>query len=235
MTKGGALLRGVKKKLEAATIPGVAFEELETLAWQLISQAGATPNFAQVPGYHWATCIMKNDELCHGIPRGKKVAEGDIITIDVGLLYEGWHLDTSISFGVGKISEEDRHFLEVGKQSLRKAINKARPGSSVYDISQAMQMVVERAGFGAVYQLTGHGIGEELHMEPSIPCVAIRADKRLRIVEGQTLAIEIMYARGNAALKLDDDGWTYRTVDGSLSGMFEETILVTRQGPVVLT
>jgi methionyl aminopeptidase len=235
MRTGGAKLRQVKHQLQAFTKVGTRFEDIEAEAQRLIKAAGAVPNFALVPGYHWATCIMKNDEVCHGIPKGKYVDDGDVITIDVGLLYEKWHLDTSISFAVGSVPAEVTHFLTVGQDSLKKAINKARVGNSIYDISAAMQRVVERAGFGCVYQLTGHAIGEELHMDPSVPCIAQRRDKNLKLYEGQTLAIEIMYAAGDAHLKIDKDGWTYRTSDGSLAGMFEETVLITRNGPEILT
>lgn len=235
MREGGRRLRAIKKHLVEFTQVGTSFEAIEAKAQELIQAGGDQANFAMVPGYHWATCIMKNDELCHGIPKGKKVNNGDVITIDVGLLHDGYHLDTSITFAVGEVKSEVQHFLEVGRQSLKKAINKARVGSSVYDISSAMERVVERAGYGAVYQLTGHGVGEELHGEPSIPCVAQRADKKIKLYEGQTIAVEIMYAAGDPYLKLDKDGWTYRTADGSLSGMFEETVLVSAHGPEILT
>jgi len=235
MRAGGKRMRVVKKALQDFVTVGTTFEAIEAKAQELIKAQGGIPNFALVPGYHWATCVMKNDELCHGIPKNKVVDDGDVITIDVGMLYEGWHLDTSITFAVGTVSSEISHFLEVGKQSLKKAIAKARVGSSVYDVSSAMQRVVERAGYSAAYQLTGHGIGEELHMEPSIPCEADRADKKIKLYEGQTVAIEIMYAMGDATVVLDKDKWTYRTQDGSLSGMFEETVLVTAAGPEILT
>jgi len=235
MREGGLKIRQIKKDLEAAVRVGTTFESIEAHAQKLISEAGGKPNFAMVPGYHWATCIMKNDELCHGIPKAKRVEDGDLISIDVGMLYQGWHLDTSISFGVGKVSGEVEHFLSVGRQSLKKAIAKARSGSSIYDLSSAMQRVVERAGYSAAYQLTGHGVGKELHMDPSIPCIAQRSDKRVKVQVGETYAIEIMYAAGDATVVLDEDGWTYRTEDGSLSAMFEETVLVTVKGPEVLT
>lgn len=236
MRTGGALLREVKQQLQTFTQIGHTFADIEAEAQRLISKAGAVPNFSLVPGYEWATCVMKNDEMCHGIPVDLKVVEdGDVITIDVGLLYQGWNLDTSITFGVGSLDPDTEAFLAVGKKSLKKAINKARTGATVYDVSRAMQRVVERAGYSAIFQLTGHGIGKELHMEPSIPCVANRADKNVRLMEGQTVAIEIMYARGDAFLKLDKDKWTYRTADGSLTGMFEETVLVTNEGPEILT
>jgi methionyl aminopeptidase len=178
---------------------------------------------------------MKNDELCHGIPKHKRVADGDVITIDVGLIWEGYHLDTTTTFVVGTTTPEIEHFLEVGKRSLAKAIKKAVVGNSVYDISFAMQKVVEEQGFNVVYQLTGHGVGEELHGEPEIPCLAQKSDKRVKLYEGQTIAVEIMYAADDAHVIMDDDGWTYRTEDGSLSGMFEETVLVTSTTPDILT
>lgn len=235
MREGGRRLREIKQQLVDFTQVGTTFEAIEAKAQELIKAGGDQANFAMVEGYHWATCIMKNDELCHGIPKGKVVNEGDVITIDVGLLHDSYHLDTSVTFAVGKVSGEVQKFLEIGRQSLKKAINKAQVGSSVYDISSAMERVVERAGYGAVYQLTGHGVGETLHGEPSIPCVAQRADKKVKLHQSQTLAIEIMYTMGDPHLTLDKDGWTYRTADGSLSGMFEETVLVTAQGPEILT
>jgi methionyl aminopeptidase len=236
MRQGGKKLRQIKKQLQDFTKVGVSFAAIEAEAQRLIKAADAIPNFALVPGYEWATCIMKNDEVCHGIPRAtKKVEDGDVITIDVGLLYHKWHLDTSISFTVGNATSEAKQFLEVGRKSLKKSINKAKVGNSIYEISKAMQQVVERAGYEAVYQLTGHAIGEELHMDPTVPCIAQRSDKRNKLYEGQTLAIEIMYAAGDAELALDKDGWTYRSKDGSLTGMFEETVLITKAGPEILT
>lgn len=236
MTLGGAKLHRVRERLVSFTQPGMSFADIEAEAQRLIAAEKAVPSFSTVAGYHWATCIMKNEELCHGIPSAeKKVQEGDVITIDVGLIQDGYHLDTTTTFGVGEISEEQKHFLAIGKKALQKAINKAKPGASVYDVSAAMQRVVERAGFSVVYQLTGHGVGEELHMDPEIPCLAIKSTKQSILTEGQTIAIEIMYAAGNAYLVLDTDGWTYKTEDGSLAGMFEETVLITANGNQIVT
>ena len=201
----------------------------------MIKSLEAKPSFSTVPGYDWATCIMKNEGLCHGIPKRKKVESGYIISIDVGLIENGYHLDSSISFIVGETSEEKKEFLTVGQNSLDKAISKARLGNSIYDISRAMEKVIQHRGWGVVYQLTGHGIGKELHMDPSIPCVAEKSDKKKKLIEGQTIAIEIMYTKGDPYLVLDEDGWTYKSEDGSLSAMFEETVLVKKEGPEVLT
>lgn len=235
MKIGGKKLGVVKKGLIKFTQVGTSFEQIEAEAQRLIKQQEAIPSFSTVPGYDWATCVMRNDELCHGIPKHKKVEDGDLITIDVGLIENGFHLDTTISFPVGNVDPFVNEFLAVGKNSLKKAIAKAKIGASVYDVSRAMEKVVQKRGFGAVYQLTGHGVGKELHMDPSIPCVAEKRDKNVKFYEGQTVAIEIMYTAGDAYVIEDNDGWTYRTQDGSLSGMFEETVLVTKNGPEVLT
>jgi len=235
MTIGGQKLSLIKKALIDYTKPGITFTQIEKQAQLLISQADAKPSFSTVPGYSWATCITKNDGLCHGIPDNSVVNLGDVITIDVGLIQDEYHLDTSITFPVGKVDPPTQEFLAVGKKALAKAISRAKVGSSVYDVSRMMQKTVEQRGFGAVYQLTGHGVGKQLHMDPSIPCVAVKSDKRVFFKEGQTVAIEIMYTQGDPYLVLSSDGWTYQTQDGSLSGMFEETVLITDKGPKILT
>ncbi len=235
MRQGGRALGQVKAGLVAFTTVGTTFEEIEAEAQRLIKAAGCVPSFSTVPGYRWATCIMKNDEMCHGIPVGKKVADGDIITIDVGLIKDEYHLDTTVTVVVGRSTPQKDEFLAVGRSALAKAIAKAKPGNTVYDISKALQKGVESHGFGAVYQLTGHGIGKKLHDWPSIPCVAERRDKKNALVPGMTIAIEIMYTQGAPDLQIDADGWTYRTIDGSWSGMFEETVLVTDKEPEILT
>jgi methionyl aminopeptidase len=236
MREGGKRLGRVRDALVQFTQVGTSFAEIEAEAQRLIKKENAVPNFALVPGYHWATCIMKNDEVCHGIPtKDKVVQDGDLITIDVGLLFQGYNLDTTASFYRGEVTQSKEKFLEVGKKALSRAIDEAVIGNSVYDISSMMQKVTEKAGYGAVYQLTGHGIGKKLHDDPMVPCVAYRSDKRKKLYEGQTLAIEIMYTMGNPALILDEDGWTYRTADHSLAGMVEETVLITKNGPEILT
>lgn len=235
MRQGGAALGRVKKTLQEFSVAGVSFEAIEAEAQRLIKLEGAVPSFSTVPGYHWATCLMKNDEVCHGIPRGKVVEAGDVITIDVGLIWQGFHLDTTITFAVAPVSKEVTHFLDVGRHALKKAIAKTKAGNTVYDISSAMEKVVSEAGFGSVYQLTGHGVGKKLHDWPSIPCIAVRSDKRIVLEVGMTLAVEVMYTSGEPHLVVDKDGWTYRTADGSLGGMFEETVLITPTGPEILT
>ncbi len=236
MREGGHKLAHVRDRLVEFTQVGMSFAQIEKEARRLIHESGATPNFALVPDYHWATCIMRNDEMCHGIPsETKKVVEGDLLKIDVGLLNRGFNLDTTVSFIVGEAPQATKDFLFTAQKALAKAIQTAASGSTIFDISFAMQKEVERHGYSMVYQLTGHGIGKELHEEPYVPCIAQRRDKRLKLYVGQTLAIEVMCAMGKADLNVDADGWTYRTADGSLAAMIEETVLVTNNGPEVLT
>lgn len=235
MRQGGKLLHAVRQKLVQFTEVGVTFREIEREAQRLLKEAGVKPSFSTVPGYHWATCIMKNDALCHGIPGDQTVADGDVITIDIGCINDGYHLDTTTSFSVGSVPRTTTDFLEIGRKSLSKAMSVVGPGASVYDVSYAMEKVVTKHGYGCVYQLTGHGVGEELHMEPSIPCVAQKRDKRTILYPGMTIAVEIMYTQGSPDLVVASDGWTYTTRDHSLSAMFEETVLVTENGHEILT
>ncbi|MCB9813041.1 MAG: type I methionyl aminopeptidase [Pseudomonadales bacterium] len=235
MREGGKILGIIKKQLVEFSVLGTTFEAIEAEAQKLIKKSGRTPSFSTVPGYHWATCIMKNDEVCHGVPKNKKINDGDVITIDVGLINNNYHLDTTITFAVGNVDQKIMDFLNVGKKSLKNAIEKARIGNSVYDISRAMEKPLARSGYGVVFQLTGHGVGEELHMNPAIPCVANKSDQNVKLHEGQTIAIENMYTMGSPVLEESSDGWTYKTIDGSISGMFEETVLITQNGPEILT
>ncbi len=236
MREGGRRLAFVRDSLVEFAQIGVSFAEIDQKAFQLIKAQNATANFALVPGYKWATCVMKNDEVCHGIPAKEKVIQnGDLIKIDVGLLYEGFHVDTTVSFSRGEVTQSTQHFLKAGQRALDRAIAEAIPGNTVYDISFQMEKALTRQNLGAVYQLTGHGIGTQLHEDPMIPCSAQKRDKKTLLYEGQTLAIEVMYTQGNPELIMNSDGWTFRTKDGSLGGMIEETVLLLSSGPEVLT
>ncbi|MEK7458402.1 MAG: type I methionyl aminopeptidase [Patescibacteria group bacterium] len=235
MRKGGKILAQVRDAVVAAVVPGVPFEKLEEIAQRELKRLGADPSFPTVEEYKWATCITKNEGCVHGIPVGKTVEFGDIITIDVGALYGGYHTDTSITVCAGECSKRVQRFVVTGVKAVDAAIAQVHAGATVYDLSLAMQSVVEGAGYRCVYQLTGHGVGKKLHMDPSIPCYADERSKKDVLYEGQTLAVEIMYTMGNPKLVLATDGWTYETEDRSLSGMHEHTVLVTKDGVEVLT
>lgn len=237
MAGGGELLAWVRDQTVKKIKAGVTSLEIDQLATRLIKEAGAEPSFSQVPGYHHATCININDEVVHSIPNDQKIKNGDVVSLDVGLCYLGFHSDTSISVGVGKIGKDIKKFLEIGQLAVKKAIKETRVGNRIWDLSNAMQTTVETAGFSVVTALTGHGIGHHLHEEPAIPCFcAQKREYTPEIVEGMVLAIEIMYAAGSGEVVYkNDDGWTIATADGKIAGLFEQTVAVTKHGPLVLT
>lgn len=209
--------------------------DIDNYVDDLIKVAGGEPAFKKVPGYKWATCISVNDVLVHGIPKGV-IKPGDIVNIDTGMYYRGTTSDCSTTFVIGKPSLEQEHFLNIGKKTLKEAIKKAKPGNRIRDISATIQKHIEAAGYNVTRNLTGHGIGQTMHQDPMIPCyVSNDPSLSIRLVPGMTLAIEVMYMRGNWPLVLDKDGWTLHTRDGSDSAVFEDDILITPKGPEILT
>lgn len=233
--EGGKLLAGIRKQLVQATEPGVRLIEIDRLAEQLITQAGGKPSFRMVPGYQYSTCISVNEGVVHGVPTERKIKSGDLVSIDLGLYYLGYHTDAATSFIVGRGEEKDRQFLKTGKKALKRAIDRAKPGKRVGQISQVIQETIETAGFSCARSLTGHGIGKKLHLPPSIPCVLHGSIARTPPIErGQILAIEVIYIQGSPDLILADDGWTLHSRDGSLAALFEETILI-EDNPIILT
>lgn len=235
MTEGGAHLGKIKRELLAAVKVGVTPLEIDALADRLITSSGDYPSFKTVKGYHHATCINTNDAVVHGIPSAVPFKPGDLVTIDVGLVHKGWHLDTSTTTQVPPVSDKISKFLDIGREAVESAIKQALPGNSIYQVSQAMQKIVESAGYSVIRDLTGHGVGKKLHEEPNIPCYADPRTKNIIIKPGQALAVEIMYSMGDFHLKTGADGWTLYTVDGSLTAMFEESVFITPDGHQVLT
>jgi methionyl aminopeptidase len=206
------------------------------LAVKLVKEEGAEGSFNKVPGYSWLTCISVNEGLVHGIPRKDVVfKKGDVVSIDVGLYYKGFHSDTSITVGID-VTPDVKKFLNIGVQALEKAISKAKVGNYIYDISEAIESTVEGAGYSTIKALVGHGVGRELHEDPQIPCfVPGRITDSPKIEAGMTLAIEVMYAMGSDKVEVLEDGWTIAMRDGKISALFEESIAVTQKGPKVLT
>ena len=236
MAVGGEKLGRIKNALAAAVKAGVRASEIEGLAVGLIKEEGAEASFKKVPGYHWATCVNVNAGLVHGIPVASVVfKKGDIVSIDVGIYYKGFHTDTSISVGV-EVSPENRKFLDTGSEALAKAIKMAKEGNYIYDISKAIEDTVEGAGYTTIKALVGHGVGRELHEEPQIPCfVPGSRQESLVIKKGMVLAIEVMYAMGSDKVEILEDGWTIAMRDDKISGLFEDTVAVTSKDPKVLT
>ncbi len=215
--------------------PGVSQLELEELAASQIQKSGAAPSFKTVPGYNWATCITVNDEVVHGIPKDYKLQEGDIVGIDLGVFWQGFHTDAAWTIQVGnKKDPRKEKFLQVGEKALNKAIGQAQVGNRVGNISASIQDTVEEAGFSVVRALVGHGVGRRLHEEPEVPGF-ITDNPSPTLKEGMTLAIEVIYAMGSPEVAKSDDNWTIVTRDGSLAGLFEATVAITESGPIVLT
>ncbi len=234
-TTGGRLLAHIKKQLINAAKPGIKLEVLDHQAESLLKQTGGQPSFQMVPGYSWATCINLNSGIVHGIPKGV-IQDGDLVTIDIGLFYKGFHTDTSTSFIAGTPDPQILKFLQVGQKVLQKAIAEAKPGNRVWDISYAIQKGIESAGYSVVRNLTGHGVAQELHQEPTIPCFTRGNRSNSPLLENdQSLAIEVMYCQGNWHTITDSDGWTITTADQSLSAVFEETIILTKNKPLLIT
>lgn len=237
MEEGGKILHEIKLALKDAAKIGVSAAEIDTLAEKLILNAGAEPNFKKVKDYQWSICISVNDGVVHGIPHKEIIfKDGDLISIDLGVLYKGLNTDTSISFGLNP-SEEVEKFLKVGKEAFQKAVSAIVPNNSyIYDISRGMEDILLKHGYSPILDLTGHGIGKKLHEEPYIPCFTsgLRIESP-KIVPGMALAVEVMYVMGEPYLIKENDGWTISTEDGKIAGLFEDTILVTEKGYKIVT
>lgn len=236
MAEGGAKLARVKKALAAAVKEGVTALDIENIAMKLIKEEGAEPSFNKEPNYYWATCINVNEGLVHGIPTKEVVfRDGDIVKIDVGIYYKGFHNDTSISVGINP-SPENRRFLRVGEETLNKAIKAVKVGNHIYDISKVIEENIEGAGYSTIKALVGHGVGRQLHEDPQIPCfLPAPVHESEAIKSGMVFAVEVMYAAGSDRVEILEDGWTIAMRDGKISGLFEESIAVTKKGPKVLT
>jgi methionyl aminopeptidase len=214
---------------------GITTKELDDLAEQIIRDAGAKPAFKGYRGYPCSLCTSVNEQVVHGIPSRKvMLKQGDIISIDVGAVVDGFYGDAAITVPVGAITDEAERLVKVTEESLLKGIAEARPGNRLYDISAAIQSHVETNGFSVVREFVGHGIGRSLHEDPQIPNFGDRGAGP-RIKAGMVLAIEPMVNAGGCVTRVKEDGWTAVTADGSLSAHFEHTIAVMAEGPLILT
>jgi methionyl aminopeptidase len=214
--------------------PGVTTDELDAAADAFIREHGGIPTSAGYKGYPKAICISANDVVVHGIPGAYEVAEGDVVTIDVGVTLDGYIADSAYTFGVGEIDDEAQRLLDAGQDALAAAIAEAVIGNRVGDVSHAVQTVVEGEGFAVVRELVGHGVGRHYHEDPHIPNFG-EPGRGPRLSEGMTIAIEPMITAGGPEVGVGDDGWTITTADGSLSAHFEHTVAITRDGPRILT
>ncbi len=218
-----------------AVEPGVTTLELDLLAEKFIRSQGAVPNFKNYQGYPATACISINNEVIHGIPSKKrKLVAGDVVSVDLGAMYDGYHGDNAATFACGDVSQEAKRLMDTTRESLYEGISAACAGSRIGDISNAVQKYVEARGYSVVRQFVGHGIGTKLHEAPEVPNFGT-SGRGIRLLPGMTLAIEPMVNAGKSDVKVMPDGWTVLTRDGSLSAHFEHTIAITPEGPQILT
>lgn len=226
---------GALKKAGEAVEPGITTGELDRIAEEYILSQGGEPNFKNYEGYPATACISVNNEVIHGIPSNKRrISEGDIVSIDLGAKFEGYHGDNAATFACGDVSDGAKRLIDVTRASLYEGIAAARAGGRIGDISHAVQSFVEKSGFSVVREFVGHGIGTHLHEAPEVPNFGNKGHG-IRLLPGMTLAIEPMVNAGAYGVKVLPDGWTVLTKDGSLSAHFEHTVVITPDGPVIMT
>ena len=234
MREGGRILVANLDALEDVLRPGITTAALDDIAHEQIAGAGATPSFKGYRGFPASICASPNDVIVHGIPGPGKLEDGDIVSLDVGVVWKGFHVDSAWTFPVGDISAEARALLKVTEAALDAAVARCRPGARLGDVGHAVEQVADDAGLSIVREYVGHGVGRSLHEEPQIPNYG-PPGRRQALAPGMTLAIEPMINLGTGRTKLMGDGWTVKTLDGSLSAHFEHTVAITDDGHEVLT
>lgn len=234
MAEGGKLLAGIMKELEKQVRPGITTKFFDELAEELIFKCGGEPNFKGEDGFPATICTSVNEEIVHAVPSGRILKEGDVLSLDIGMKYKGYHSDMAVTVGVGQISPEAQRLIRVTKKALKRGIKKARLGNTLGDIGNTIQRYVESQGFSVVRELCGHGIGKELHEDPQVLNYGKR-NKGLKLQEGMVFCIEPMVTAGDWRIKKSKDGQGFETKDGSLSCHFEHEIAITAKGARILT
>jgi len=235
MREAGRLLAITHEELHKALKPGMTTLDIDRLGEEIIRDFGCVPNFKNYNGFPASICVSINDEVVHGIPTDKRVLkEGDIVSLDAGVIYKGYHSDAARTYGIGEIDDDAKKLIEVTRQSFFEGIKFAKAGNHLNDISAAIQKYDESFGFGVVRDLVGHGIGSHLHEDPEIPNFA-RKRKGILLQPGMTLAIEPMITEGSYEVVWLDDDWTVMTEDGGWAAHYENTILITEGEPEILS
>lgn len=234
MREAGRVTAAALRAVGDAVRPGVTTSALDALAEDVIRSAGAVPAFKGYHGFPASLCTSVNAEVVHGIPGKRRLQSGDILSVDCGAIVEGYYGDAAMTFPVGEVSDEALRLLRATRESLEAGIARCVPGKRLYDVSAAVQKVVEAAGYSVVREYVGHGIGRNMHEDPQVPNYG-RAGTGPVLQAGMVLAIEPMVNAGGAEVRSLSDGWTVVTVDGGLSAHFEHTVAVTEHGPLVLT
>lgn len=234
MHRANRLVHEVLEAVRAAARPGVSTLELDTLAEERISAAGGVPAFKGYRGFPGTLCTSVNDVIVHGIPSAEtRLRDGDLVSVDCGVILDGYYGDSAATFGVGAVGDEGQRLMEVTRRCLEEAVEAVRPGNRLGDIGAAVQQRAEAAGFGVVREFVGHGIGRALHEEPQVPNYGVPGQGQL-LKPGLVLAIEPMVTGGSWRVRVDRDGWTARTEDGTLAAHFEYSVAVTTDGHRVL-
>jgi methionyl aminopeptidase len=235
MRKAGGITAQILEEMVNMAKPGISTGDLDQYAERRIKELGALPAFKGYQGFPASVCISLNDEVVHGIPSSKRVLkDGDIVSLDFGVIYQGWYGDSARTVAVGKVKPEVQKLVDTTRESLYKGIEQCREGNRVFDIGHAVQNYVEGFGFSVVREFVGHGIGRALHEDPQVPNYGPKG-KGLLLKVGMVLAIEPMINAGSHEVKVLADGWTAVTVDRSLSAHFEHTVAITPKGPEILT
>ncbi|MEW6045707.1 MAG: type I methionyl aminopeptidase [Bacillota bacterium] len=234
MRAAGQIVGQLLLEIERRVRPGVTTRDLDRFAEEFIRARGGVPSFKGYRGYPASICTSVNEQVVHGIPAERRLREGDVLSVDVGVFLDGYHGDGARTFAVGEVDPEARRLLEVTERALLAGIEAARPGRRVSDIGHAVQQVVEAAGFSVVREFVGHGIGQQMHEDPQVPNFG-PPGRGARLQPGMTLAIEPMVNEGVSDVTILEDNWTAVTVDGRRSAHFEHTVAITEDGPMVLT
>ena len=235
MKAAGRITYETLKLLEENTKPGVTTKELDRLAEEYIRKSGAIPSFKNYGGFPSSICASVNSEIIHGFPQNTPLKEGDILSVDVGACYKGYHGDAARTFAVGKISDKAQRLIDVTKQSFFEGIKFAKEDCRISDISKAVQDYAEENGFSVLRDFCGHGIGHQLHEDPEIPNYVTKGHRGIRIRPGMCLAIEPMIFEGKKEYYIADNDWTVISADGGLGAHYENTVLITNNGPLLLT
>lgn len=234
MRRAGSVVAQIHEEVREAARPGVNLLELDGIAARIIEAGGCTPNFLNYHGFPAYTCLSVNEELVHGIPSKRELKEGDILSLDAGAIYDGWHADAAITFGIGEISSEAARLIEVTERAMWAGIEMSRPGVRLGDLGHAVSQVADADGYGVVREYTGHGIGLQMHEDPQVLNYGTPG-RGMKLKAGMAICIEPMFNLGSPETRVLDDHWTVVTADGKLSAHWEHTIAITPDGPEVLT
>lgn len=237
MQEGGKKLRRVVARLIPEIRAGQTTEEIDKRAEELIESEGGEPSFKRVKGYHWSTCLPINEQVVHTPPSKRRVIEGDVLTVDIGIFYRGFHTDYATTFVVGAPAPETEKFLAAGRETLKKAIAVAKAGNRLGVISALVEKNITTAGYFILKDLTGHGVGRELHEDPYVFNYLERpVDKTIVIKPGLVIAIEVIYSKGTEEIKHEKESdWSIVSADGSLTACFEHTVAISKKGALILT